>query len=478
MYLAALLPFGLAAFIWAIWQFPVDRADASLIALAFFTIFFSSYLRVQLPGTKIHFTISNGLVFLSLLIYGGEVAVLLAILETTFTSFNFRRQGGSISSGTAAINILITAVSVFATALTLSLAFGESQDVISRFSSTNFVFALGAMALSRFLINSILLSAFVAITSDKTLWHAWNDNWLNALGMHLCASAIAGISAMALAQINVYLFASVSLFLAVVYFTYRRYVDDVKSTAARAEEAERNRADQAERHVDELKHYVTELEKSGEALRESREKFRHAAYHEALTGLPNRNYIFEALRKFLDEAKDDPKKKFAVLFLNLNRFRTINESLGHDIGDKVIRQVAKRLDAMVSDGDVAGHFGGDEFALILPKISDPEVASRIANALTKRIAQSIRLKGREVFTTASVGIVFGSHEYTYAEDILRDADIALYNAKDKKKDCVVFDSAMYEQVVERQQMETDLRYAIVCNELEVFYQPIVRLDDC
>ena len=478
MYLTALLPFGSAAFIWAIWKFPVDRVDAPLVGLACFTIFFSSYLRIQLPRTKIHLTISDALVFLSLLVYGGEVAVLLAILETSFTSFNFRRQGVSISARTAGINILITAVSVFATALTLSLAFGGSREVISRFSSTNFVFALGTMALSQFLVNSILVSAFVAIKSDSTLWRVWNDYCLNALVIYLCGSAMAGISAMALAQINVYLFASVSLFFALVYFTYRRYVNDVKSTSARAEEAERNRADQAERHVEELQHYVTELEKSGEALRESREKFRHAAYHEALTGLPNRNYIFEALRRYLEEAKADPKKKFAVLFLNLNRFRTINESLGHDIGDKVIRQVAKRLDAMVSDGDVAGHFGGDEFALILPKISDPEVASRIANALTKRIAQSIRLKGREVFTTASIGIVFGSHEYTYAEDILRDADIALYNAKDKKKDCVVFDSAMYEQVVERQQMETDLRYAIVCNELEVFYQPIVRLDDC
>ncbi len=469
-YLGALLPFGVIVSAVAIWRFPFERVDASLGVLSVITIFFSSYLRIQLPRTKIHLTISDALVFLSLLVYGGEVAVLLAILETAFTSFNFRRQGVSISFKTIAINVLIAAISVSVTSLAITIAFGRPGDIISSFGSTTFVWALGLMALAQFLVNSILVSAFVAIKSDSTLWRVWNDYCLNALVMYLCGSAMAGICAMALLQINIYLFAAVCVFFGLVYLTYRRYVDDVKATSAMAEEAERNRADQAERHVHELEHYV-------EALRESREKFRHAAYHEALTDLPNRNYVIESLQGLLSECRTDPKKKFAVFFLNLNRFRTVNESLGHSTGDRIIREVAKRLGEMQSDCDVTGHFGGDEFVLIMPGVDQPEVATGIADALAKRISEAIRFKGREVFASVSMGIAFGNNDYKYAEDILRDADIALYHAKDSRRTSVIFDRAMYMQAVERQQIETDLRYAIVCNELELFYQPIVRLSD-
>src|SRR4029077_4486457 len=120
--------------------------------------------------------------------------------------------------------------------------------------------------------------------------------------------------------------------------TYRRYTQDVKETAAKAEDAERQRAEQAEAHVQELRHYVGELERSGEALRESREKFKHAAYHDALTGLPNRNFFIETLRNLINQSATGSGTKFAVLFLDLNRFKTINDSLGHSFGDAVIKQ--------------------------------------------------------------------------------------------------------------------------------------------
>lgn len=476
LYLWLLLPFGIAACGGAIWQFPVWRVDLPLILLSTVTIFFSSYLRIQLPRTKIHLTVSDALVFLSLLIYGGQVAVLLAVLETAFTSLNFRRQGVVIKLRTVVINVLIAAISASATAIGVAKFFGTPEELMASFGTTSFFWALTMMAISQFLLNSVLVSAVVAIRSELTIWRVWNEYCLNALVMYVSGAAMAGISAWALTQINFGLVAAVSGFFGLVFMTYRRYVDDVKRTAVKAEEAETVRADEAEKHVLELKHYVSELEKSGEALKLSREKFRHAAYHDALTRLPNRNYFIDAVEKLLQKCETNPDYKFTVLFLDLNRFRTINDSLGHSTGDRVIKHTAKRLSELVRKDDIVGHFGGDEFAFLLTRVDTPEAATHFAEEVAKCIAEPFRFKHRNVYTSVSVGIAFGSADCTKSEEILRDADMAMYHAKDNDKHCSIFDKTMHTKAVSLQELETDLRYAIVCNELETFYQPIVNLD--
>lgn len=472
-----LLPLGIAALGWAIWGFPVQRVNTSLIVLSIVTIFFSSYLRIQLPRTKIHLTISDALIFLSLLIYGGEIAVLLAILETTFTSLNFRRQGVAISLKTVAINVLIAAVSGLVTALAVGTLFGTPEEIMAGFGSTSFVWALGVMALSQFLVNSVLVSAVIAIKSESTLWKVWNDYCLNALVIYLSGAAMAGISAKALVQINVFLFAAVCGFFALVYFTYRRYVDDVKVTAAQAEEAERNRADQAEKHVVELEHYVGELEKSTEALRVSREKFRHAAYHDKLTGLPNRNRFLDALNSVLVESRSRPDDRFAILFLDLNRFKMLNDSLGHSVGDTLIVDVAERLSKIVREADTLARFSGDEYAILLTNIKEPGEVVTFADRVASELAEPFTLNGRQVFTSVSIGIAIGNPRYEKGEEILRDADIAMYYAKEKQKNYVVFDREMHTKAVSLMQLETDLRLAVEREEFEIYYQPIVNLDE-
>lgn len=449
----------------------------SLIVLSIVTIFFSSYLRIQLPRTKIHLTISDALIFLSLLTYGGQIAVLLAILETTFTSLNFRRQGVVISLKTVVINVLIAAVSGLVTALAVGTLFGTPEAIIASFGSATFVWALAVMALSQFLVNSVMVSAFIAIKSESTLWKVWNDYCLNALVIYLSGAAMAGISAKALVQINVFLFAAVCGFFALVYFTYRRYVDDVKVTAAQAEEAERNRADQAEKHVLELEHYVGELEKSTEALRVSREKFRHAAYHDKLTGLPNRNRFLEALNSVLVESRTRPDDRFAILFLDLNRFKMLNDSLGHSVGDTLIVDVAGRLSKIVRETDTLARFSGDEYAILLTNIKEPGEVVTFADRVASELAEPFTLNGRQVFTSVSIGIAIGNPRYEKGEEILRDADIAMYYAKEKQKNYVVFDREMHTKAVSLMQLETDLRLAVEREEFEIYYQPIVNLDD-
>ena len=263
--------------------------------------------------------------------------------------------------------------------------------------------------------------------------------------------------------------------LAVVYWAYRRNLNSFRNTSASAKFAERQRAEQAEKHILELEHYVAEMEKTSVALRESREMLFHAAYHDELTGLPNGNQVIDAIREQIEKRKSDPNHNFAVLFLDLNRFKTINDSLGHSTGDVLIKHVAKRLTKLLSPGQIAGRFSGDEFAILMTQFSDSKEVTELADRIAHRLAEPFRLGDRRVFTSVGVGIAFGTSIYAEPREILRDADIAMYYAKENQKDFVIFDKKMHTRAVTLLQLETDLRFAVEREELEIFYQPIVGL---
>ena len=471
-----LLPAGLAAIVWAIVTFPIGKVSIGLVTLSLVTVCFSSYLRIQLPRTKIHLTISDALVFLSLLVYSGQVALLLAVFETTFTSINFRRQGVTIKPKTIVINVLIAAFSIFVTSSVVTAIFGDPTAVIDSGRYSQFVWLLGVMAVTQFFVNSICVSAFVALRSGKTAWKVWNEYCFNALVLYLSGAVMAGLGAKAIYQINLFLLGAVITFFGIVYFTYRRYLKDVTDTAAKAETAERERAEQAERHVKELQHYVTKLEQSGEELRKSHQRLRHAAYHDALTGLPNRNHFIEEITTLLENCRSMVGRPFAVLYLDLNRFKTINDSVGYSRGDRLIECVAERLRTTVDDSSLVGRFSGDEFAILVRDIANDRDVIEMANRVAERLTEPFPLDEREIFTSACVGIAFGSSEYAEAEDVLRDADIAMYHAKDVNQKFVVFDQNMHDRAVNLMQLETDLRMAIERREFELYYQPIVSLE--
>ena len=196
------------------------------------------------------------------------------------------------------------------------------------------------------------------------------------------------IASFALVLINVYLFAAVFSLLVLGSILFKFYQDNSK--VAKEKEEEKEGEPELVRSSNRLLEFDRPI---GEpvARRESQEMFRHTAYYDGLTDLPNRNYIIEALKQLLEANTDEPAS-FAVLCLNLNRFRTINESLGHSTGDRIIRQVAKRICETLSEGDVVGHLGGDEFVLILTKAEDLEAVTLIADTLARRIAESIRFQ--------------------------------------------------------------------------------------
>ncbi len=476
LYLAGILPLGLAVLIWAIYDFPVEKINAGLIALSIVTVFFSSYLRIQLPRTKIYLTVSDALILISLVIYGGDVSILLAAAESCFASLNFRRQGISIKARTILFNTAVAAISVFTTALVVNYLFGSPETVVSGGSNTQLFTMMMAMAAVQFIVNSICVSIIFAFKSEKSIWKVWNDYCLNALAMFFTGAIVAGVAVKALQQINIFWFVVVVGFFAIVYMTYRRYVDDIKQTAANAEQAERERAEQAENHIVELQRHIAEQDRIGNALRESKERFRHAAFHDALTNLPNRNSFMESLKFALEKHKQNSEYNFAVLFLDLNRFKTVNESLGHSIGNNLIKAVGKRLNELIKDDDLLARFGADEFGIILNNIKDSDDVVSFAQLVNYKFSYPFNINGREIFINTSIGISFGNQNYREAEEVLRDADIAMYYAKDHKKTYEIFNQTMHTRAVTLLQIETDLRYAVERKELCAFYQPIISLE--
>lgn len=478
IFIALLTPIAIAAVVWALRGISGDQIDSGVITLTALTVFCSCYLRIQLPRVNIHVTISDGLVILAMLLYGGEIALLIAVIETTLASLNILRQGVSIKPKTIVLNSYFAAIAVFAAAKVISFVFLPVELIRQRNEPTAIIWLVAVMALSMFLVNSIFVALFSSLKKERSFWKVWTENCFSAVMIYLTGAVVAGVMYITLSieQVDITIIAGVIGFFGIIYLTFRRFVEDVKKTVEKAKQAERERAEQAEQHVGELQHYVAELERSGEALQESHENFRHAAYHDALTGLPNRNFFMDTLKGLLQQSRENSEVNFAVLFLDLKSFKTINDSLGHSMGDRLIKNVAKRLSSMVREEDMTARFSGDKFGIILTDLLSREEATAFADRLAKRLAEPYTLDGRQVFTSAKIGIAYGNSKYPEAEDILRDADIAMYYAKDNEENYVIFDQKMHIRAVTRLQLETDLRFAIERNEFELFYQPIISLD--
>jgi len=206
------------------------------------------------------------------------------------------------------------------------------------------------------------------------------------------------------------------------------------------------------------------------------EQLRHAALHDGLTGLPNRALFSETLERAFRRRERDPDYSFAILFLDLDRFKLVNDSLGHLAGDRVLEAVGRRLRSCLRAGDGVARLAGDEFTIFLDRVGDIGAAVQIAERMQGTLRQPLDVDGQEVVLTAGVGIVLSDDRYDTAEEILRDADIAMYRTKeDGGGSCRVFDPAMHAEAVARLRLETDLRRALERDEFRVVYQPIVEL---
>ena len=206
------------------------------------------------------------------------------------------------------------------------------------------------------------------------------------------------------------------------------------------------------------------------------EQLTQQAFRDSLTALPNRALFMDRLSHGLTRAKRR-HEHLAVLFLDLDRFKVINDTLGHAVGDQVLVEVSSRLSGAVRPGDTVARLGGDEFGLLLEDVADAETAETVALRIEAELAKALQFEGREVFITASIGIALSSAHLGMPEEILRDADLAMYHAKAKgKARHEVFDSSMSASALDRLDLEMDLRSAISRHEFRLHYQPILRLD--
>src|SRR4051794_27797847 len=205
------------------------------------------------------------------------------------------------------------------------------------------------------------------------------------------------------------------------------------------------------------------------------EKLLHDALHDELTGLPNRALFMDRLRQSMERSRREPERLTAVLFLDLDRFKIVNDSLGHLVGDELLIQISGSLAAALRPSDTIARVGGDEFAILIEGGRDVSDAVRVADRIHDRLAAPINLQGHEVIATASIGIAVHTPEYHRPEDLLRDADTAMYRAKSQGACHVVFNRVMHRFVMARLQLETDLRRAVERGQLRVYYQPFVDL---
>ena len=237
-----------------------------------------------------------------------------------------------------------------------------------------------------------------------------------------------------------------------------------------------------EQRVSERTHELAEanaelMEQMGERMRAER-KLTYQATHDALTGLPNRVQLLESLARAISCARDDQNACFAVLFLDLDRFKLVNDSVGHAVGDELLIEAGRRIVGTVRGTDVVSRLGGDEYAILAEGLDGPAMAEELGRRILAALGAPVWIAGRELFPTASIGIAMWHPRYESGEEMLRDADAAMYRAKGSGRDrCALFDEAMREEATRTLDLEADLRRAINSDAFEPHYQPIVRMAD-
>jgi diguanylate cyclase (GGDEF)-like protein/PAS domain S-box-containing protein len=211
--------------------------------------------------------------------------------------------------------------------------------------------------------------------------------------------------------------------------------------------------------------------------KEAEERLLHDALHDGLTGLANRTLFGDRLHQALARGRRRDDYSFAVIYVDLDQFKVVNDSLGHDAGDEVLVVVARRLAACLRPGDTVARLGGDEFAVLVEDVEGLSHVLRIADRIHQDLRPPLPVRGHDVFVTASVGIARAAPRYEQAHELLRDADIAMYRAKRRGRGCSeIFDTSMHALATTRLRMETELRRALERHEMRIHYQPILSLE--
>ncbi len=467
--------------------YSIATASPTLISwgyllLILFSITIAPRMSLTMPRSKFAISFADALIFLCILLYGGKAAIILTAIETLANCLYLRSKGFPFAKLMIPTNVSISTIS---TTITFLMYVGVAKLVqapLDPARTQHLITIVGLLALSQFFVTTIFMAFFQWMKDGSSIYKTWKRECFSSSMTQIVGAGLAGL---VFKLINFGDFMTVviaSMALAIAYLNYRQSIAEINLAIEQVEEAERQKSEterqrrrEAERHASQLTLSLDKEEKANVALRKSERNFQYAAMHDSLTNLANRKQLGDMLRQLIKEYKDDPGVSFHVLFLDIRRFKNINDSLGHTIGDKVLMIAAKRFVRMLTEVDTVARIGGDEFAIVLRNLSTAAKAQKVAKRIFRSIAQPFSLSGNRISISVNIGIAPCDAEYNTPEEILRDADIAMHFAREKDIGVAIFSKELRERFLERAQFEMDLRHAVERGELSVHYQPIVSL---
>jgi diguanylate cyclase (GGDEF)-like protein len=475
---------GGSSVVFATVSLPSSVFGLGFLAILVFATLVAPRMSLAIPRSRVAISFSDAAVFLAFLYFGGPAAILIAAAESLANCFYLRSRGVPIGKTTLLTNISISSVSITITYLVwLGLLQGFLTNTAAG-ATQHLLTTLGALAISQFIISSVLAASVRSLSDGSNIWRIWSQNCFPSSLTQMVGAGLAGIVYKVVNYEDFLTGAIAFVVLTISYLSYRQSIGKVGEAILQVEaaeqekaEAERARRREAEKHASQLATTLEKEEKANEALRKSEKDLQHAALYDSLTDLPNRKHFGDLLRQLIDNYKDDPSANFYVLFLDIRRFKNINDSLGHTLGDKVLTIAAKRFVRMLNPSDMVARIGGDEFAIVIRNLSTVGKAQKVARRIFTNIAQPFSLSGNRISISVNIGIAPCDTEYNTPEEVLRDADIAMHYAKEKNSGVAIFTKELRVRFLERVRLENDLRNAIDRDELSMNYQPLVDLQD-
>ncbi len=576
IYIWSVMTLGAFAFVFALSQMTSSILRWDFLFLSFFTIVLGSRITLPIPHFKSHIAVSDTFIFLALILYGGESAILLAVIEAFCSAWRFCNKKITVFFNAGVMSLSVTAVVWTLRLVALDMTRLMHDDY------TNYTVGLSLIAFTMYLVNSGLASVYGALKSEKPIWQTWKTYYLWTSVTYFTGAIATGVLAKLVDKIGFVVLLATAPVIAFIYFTYRMYLKNVEMSVSQAEQAEKHASILQEQSSalqeseerfrsafdyapigialvspagrwlkvnkslcdivgyteeellqtdfqsitfkDDLGDALVQLheltsEKSPTCQTEKRyihksgkevwvhwsastttdsksekpnlifqiqditarkhveEKLQYDATHDTLTGLPNRLLFTTRLEQAIQRAKENSGHKVSVLFIDLDRFKVVNDSLGHTVGDKLLVEIAGRLRDCVRTSETVARLGGDEFTILVEGEFESEEIVSIAERIKEKFAIPFNLGSNEIYSSASIGIIHSSSTHTKPEDLMRDADIAMYQAKRSgKARHEVFNQELHKEARETLQLENDLRRAIEKEDLCVEYQPIISLE--
>lgn len=478
----AIITLGFFCFAFAIWNLDFKIVDWRFLTLFIFTLFIGTRLSLIMPRSKFSISFSDAAVFISFLLFGGETAVILASLEIVISCLWLKYQGAVFTKGVILFNFGMNAVATTITYLALRLVMAGMNITSVTDNTSHLIIALGTLTIFQFLSTSTLAAIFYSLKSNESAFGSWKKECFSSSMSQIAGACLALIIFKLVTSADWVATLVAFAVVVIAYINYKYIIRDINESIEQAEQAERakaeierQRAEEAEANFEKLSILFDEQEKISQDLKQSKDALEKTAYFDSLTQIPNRNYLIERL-ELLIELRIDIVHKYYVLFIDLTRFKNINDSLGHPVGDKVLMLVAKRLKSILRQEDTIARLGGDEFAVILNDLSASAEAETFARRIHKKLSQPFSVDGHNIYTGLHIGVSPLEADHLKPEDVLRDADIAMHHAKMQNLPVGVFSRNLRNHFLENIELEADLRFAVKRNELVLHYQPIISLE--